>query len=333
MMVFLKNIVKRVLPHSLYEKIKKLFFYFRRNDILPIKVRLEACTICQLRCKACSFQNSNCPSLGRGYLKFSDFKKFIQKNKFIRKIELSNYGEIFLNPDLLKIIEYASVNNIALNAMNGVNFNSVTDEVLEALVKYRFRAIRVSIDGASQEIYSQYRINGNFDTVISNIRKLNNYKLKYHSEFPKLIWQFILMEHNENDVIMAKKMAEELKMKIDFKLTWVKGYIPKNTDMLRKETGIKYLSREEYVKNDERNSFIYKLCHSLWDEPQINWDGRLLGCCCTRSDFGINVFRVGFKKALNSKNYIYAKKLIQGKIDSPKTKKIYLVLIVVIIYT
>ena len=62
----------------------------KANDILPSKVRLEACTICQLRCKGCSFQNSNWPGLGRGYLKISDFRKFVRENKFIREIELSN---------------------------------------------------------------------------------------------------------------------------------------------------------------------------------------------------------------------------------------------------
>ena len=54
--------------------------------------------------------------------------------------------------------------------------NNATDEMLEALVKYGFAHMRCSIDGASNESYSQYRIRGNFDRVISNIRKINEYK-------------------------------------------------------------------------------------------------------------------------------------------------------------
>jgi MoaA/NifB/PqqE/SkfB family radical SAM enzyme len=320
--LFLKKAVKAVLPYG----VLVVYRYFKKRkmhliDALPNKVRLEASTICQLRCTACSFQNSGCPGLGRGYLRFSDYKKFVQKNRFVKNIELSNYGEIFLNPDLILILEYAFNNDIALSAMNGVNLNSVNDEALEALVKYKFRCILVSIDGASQEIYSQYRVNGNFDTVVNNLHKINKYKQKYNSEFPALIWQYVLMEHNEEDVIMAKKMAEELKMQISFKLTWTKGYKPKNAEMLKRETGLQYLSREEYAKNEKRSPYIYGLCNLLWDEPQINWDGRLLGCCCTRNDFGANVFKKDLKKCLNSKKYLYAKKMLQGKVELPKNAK------------
>jgi len=120
---------------------------------------------------------------------------------------------------------------------NGVNLNTISDEVAEALVKFKFKHIQVSIDGASQEIYSQYRINGNFDTVIRNIQKINEYKLKYKSKYPELFWQYVLMEHNENDVINAKKIAKMLGMPISFKLTWDNGYIPKNVEMLKKKRG------------------------------------------------------------------------------------------------
>jgi MoaA/NifB/PqqE/SkfB family radical SAM enzyme len=263
-------------------------------------------------------------TVGKGYLKFADFRNFIQHNKFVKNVELSNSGEIFLNPDLIHIIKYAFENNIKLHAMNGVNFNTTSDEILEALVKFRFRAISVSIDGASQEIYSLYRVNGNFNTVIENIKKLNKYKQKYNSKFPELHWQYIIMEHNEEDVIKAKEMAKELQMRIYFKLTWDEEYIPKNRNMLTKETGLKYLSRNELFETKKiiPDLHCYGLCYGLWNSPQINWDGRLLGCCSVfNDDFGVNVFDVGLKNAINSENYKYAKKMLTGKIDIPKMQK------------
>jgi len=253
---------------------------------------------------------------GKGYLKITNFRDFLSKHKFIKVVELSNSGEIFLNPDLIKIIEFSFENDVALTANNGVNFNNVTDEILEALVKYNFKSITISLDGASQEIYSKYRINGDFDTVINNIKKINSLKQKYNSEFPNLVWQYILMEHNENDVIKAKKMAEELKMSIGFKLTWDKEYLPKNVEMLKSETGLQFLTREEVMAKEKRE-YMFS-CYQLWNSPQINWDGRLLGCCRNFwDDFGVNVFEIGLKRAINSKNFVYAKKMLQGKVNSP----------------
>jgi len=293
----------------------------KTTDLLKY-VGIDASTICQLRCKSCSFQKKNYHYLGRGFLTFANFKVFLDNNNYIKGIELSNYGEIFLNPELEDIIRYAFEKGVKLYALNGVNFNTVTDEVIEALVKYQFESISFSIDGACQEIYSIYRINGNFDTVINNIQRLNEYKLKYQSLFPKLKWQYVIMEHNENDVIKAKKMAQELGMELCFKLTWVKGYIPKNVEMLRKETGLEYFNRETVLKGTGKPYRNYYQCRKLYNNPNINWDGRLLGCSCNVSvDFGVNVFEIGLAEALNSPNYRYAKDMLRGKVGVPENAK------------
>jgi molybdenum cofactor biosynthesis enzyme MoaA len=262
-------------------------------------------------------RKNNSGTMGTGYLKFSNFKKFIDDHQYIKKIELSNSGEIFLNPELLDIIRYADKKNVILTADNGVNFNNVSDEMLESLVKYHFCSINFSLDGASQDTYSMYRVNGNFNKVIANIKKLNEYKKSYKSEYPKLHWHFIIMDHNECDVKKAKEIAKELKMDIGFKLTWDAGYKPHNIEMLQHETGLKYLSRESVLESTKK-MYYYEMCFQLWRAPQINWEGRLLGCCSDfTDDFGINVFDDGLKKALTSKNYIYAKKMLQGKMPSP----------------
>lgn len=317
---YLKFILKKILPKPVIVRLRNFLFKLTKNS-LPTKVRIEASTLCQLNCKSCYMRKSNSGTMGNGFLKFIDFKRFIQCNPFVREIELSNSGEIFLDPDLIHILECAFENDIALYADNGVNFNTASDEIIEALVKYQFRHITFSIDGASQEIYSLYRINGNFNNVIKNITKLNSYKKKYNSEIPELKWQYIIMEHNENDVIKAKEMAKELNMEIAFKLTWDDDYIPKNREMLIKETGLKFLTRKEMFES-EKKLYNYEMCLQLWKSPQINYDGRLLGCCSVYTDdFGVNVFEIGLKRAINSKNYKYAKKMLEGKADIPENKE------------
>lgn len=179
-------------------------------------VRIEASTICQLKCAGCGFQKGEGDDLGREYLTFENFKKFCEMNHFIKEIELSNYGEMFLNPELVDMMYYAKEKGIDLICYNGANFNTVTDEQIHALVDTGFKAIILSIDGASQETCSKYRIGGNFDKVIENIKKLQNLKKKTGSQFPKLSWQYILMEHNELEIGKAKEMAADLGIPIFF---------------------------------------------------------------------------------------------------------------------
>ena len=280
--------------------------------INPAKIKLEASSICQLKCHSCpTAANKTLPTIGRGFLRLKNFKELININPQLTEIELSNYGEIFLNPDLLEIIKYAHEHNVALSAANGVNLNTVKEEVLEGLVKYQFRILSCSIDGASQESYEKYRVGGNFNVVIENIKRINYFKKKHHSPYPKLKWQFIAFGHNEHEIDSAKKLANELDMEFKLKLSWDKEFSPvQDKESIRKLIGA--ASRDEY-KDRYGHDYMQALCHKLWDSPQINWDGKILGCSRNFwGDFGGNAFTDGLVKALNNEKIVYAREMLLG---------------------
>src|SRR5262245_39930568 len=135
--------------------------------IRPQAIRLETSSFCQLRCPSCpTTARAIHPAIGSGFLRLDDFRRLVDENPSLRIIELSNYGEIFLNPQLLQILQLAHERNIILTAENGVNLNNVRDDVLEGIVKFKLRIMTCSIDGASQQTYRLYRVRGNFDNVI-----------------------------------------------------------------------------------------------------------------------------------------------------------------------
>ena len=277
---------------------------------MPERVRIDASTICQLKCAGCGFQNGEGDGLGRGYLTFENFRKFCEMNPFIKDIELSNYGEIFLNPDLIDIMYYAKERGITLHCYNGANFNTVSDEQIHALVDTGFKAISLSIDGASQETYSKYRIGGDFDRVIVNVKKLQELKKKTGSQFPELRWQYLLMEHNELEIGKAKKMAAELDIPIYFKYNWDPTYEPVHREYLTQQTGKKELTRAEYVATHEVGPYN-GMCEKIFRTPQINWDGRMLGCSAKRyATFDVNVFEMSLVEAIRSPKYIAAKECL-----------------------
>ncbi len=300
------------------QNLKRRSVALLKNLIFGNFIHLEASTLCQLKCPECIQNNGEVNILGKGYLKFRDFKKFMEVNPCFKIVELSNYGEIFLNPELKDIIKYAYQNNIALQAYNGVNLNTVSKEMLECLVRYRFRAIRVSIDGASQETYRIYRIGGDFHQVIENIKSINFFKHKYRSRFPELFWQFVIFGHNEQELNKASNLAQALNMRFIPTFNWNPAYSPlRNKELVKKRMGF-----ATWIEHDDKTDSLYmNACSQLWRGPQVNWDGRLLGCCVNHwSDFG-NVFKTGFKNYIQSERYIYAKKMLLGlaepRIDIP----------------
>lgn len=274
---------------------------------------IDASTICQLRCPECSTAKGIIRNgiIGSGYLEFFDFERITSENPTIKYIELSNWGEIFLNPEIAKIIKFGYEKRIKLTAGNGVNFNNVSDSVIESLVKYKFGYINFSIDGASQNTYSLYRVNGDYNTVIGNIKKLNHFKKKYSSELPKLSWQFIIFGHNEHEILAAKKISEELNMVFVPKLNFSSFSPVINAIKVKKDSGLEAASRIEHkalTKNDYKRP-----CCQLWYSPQISWDGKVLGCCVNKWKSYGNAFNEGLNPVLETELYRKTKNVLKGR--------------------
>ena len=302
-------------PYSRIRKdIPKMIKELAEYGMIGNSVRLEASSMCQLKCPICPTSKGKLRKgvIGWGYLKFRDFKKFVDDNPRIKSIELSNWGEMFLNPELNSIIKYAYAKNIALDAENGVNLNTVSEETIRYLTKYRFRYLSISIDGATNKTYQMYRRGGNLNKVIENIKRINYYKKKYNTKFPKLSWQFVIFGHNEHELPIAKKLAKNLGMSFKATLNHTPSYSPvKDKDFVKRESGLDVASREEFRKRHKKDNLMF--CDQLWSLPQINWDGKLLGCCTNIwGDFG-NVFELGLETCLKSEKYIYTKKMLLGR--------------------
>jgi len=284
-------------------------------DIRPRQIRLEASSACQLRCPSCpTTTKATEPVVGSGWLRFDDFRKLVDDNPWVEEIELSNYGEMFLNPQLSQIMEYAQQRGVALTCDNGANLNHITSEALEALVKFGFRSLTCSIDGASADTYAVYRVRGDFNRVIDNIRRLNLYKERYQSRFPLLTWQFVVFGHNEHELPAAQMLARELGMAFYGKLSWDSKISPiRDEEAVKRHLGLDVATREQF-REKHGEGYLDDICAQLWYAPQINWDGKMLGCCrnCW-GDFGSNALTEGLLQSINSDRMQYARQMLLGR--------------------
>ena len=263
----------------------------------PWRVRIDICTLCQLRCRDCHMRDPGEATMGYGYIPAETFKNFIDDNPFILSIEISNNGEPLIHPQLHEMITYAYEHHVEISIWNGTNFNDVSDEVLEDLVRYQVRLLNIALDGACQKTYEVYRRNGNFNKVIHNIRKINQLKDKYHSEYPHMTWQFVMMKHNYHEMDMARQMAAELGMTIQFRDSW-------NADERAAVAALSADRKQAKLLLDADHNTFQTYCSDLLFHPQINWDGRLLGCCqIYKSDWNMNAFDSGFLTVVNSDTY------------------------------
>jgi hypothetical protein len=280
-------------------------------------MQIDASSVCQLRCPACpTTVGAINPAVGGGMLGLNDLRAVLDQNPDIRNVELSNYGEIFLNPALPDILQLCHERGVTTAAYNGVNLNNARPEMLESVVRHGMRVLTVSIDGATQKTYERYRVRGRLDAVLANIVRINGWKRRLRTDFPVLRWQFIVFGHNEHELADARAQAEALGMTFVPKLSWDDAISPvRNPAMVRQEVPGGAATRAEFQAK-QGHDYVAGICHQLWDSPQVNWDGKMLGCCRNFwGDFGANVFRDGFVEAVNSDRMTHARAMLRGQAE------------------
>ncbi len=138
--------------------------------------------------------------------------------------------------------------------------------------------------------------------MINNIERINYHKKKYRSHWPVLRWQFVIFEHNHHEREKAKLMARRLKAIFFSKPCWDED----------QQEGDLHLYHGVKEKRPHRQPLLL-FCSQFWYQPQINWDGKLLGCCVNHfKDFG-NVFNHGLDHLMRSNAYKRTKNILLGK--------------------
>jgi MoaA/NifB/PqqE/SkfB family radical SAM enzyme len=137
------------------------------------------------------------------------FKKIVDRfAPFVYEVNLHNWGEPLLNPDLFKMIEYAQNKNIGTNMSTNLNTPRETD--IDNLTRSNLEYLIVSLDGTTDDVYAKYRRRGDFNLVMSNLRALVEKRYSLNRKTPVIEWQFIVMKHNIHQVEDARHIARQI---------------------------------------------------------------------------------------------------------------------------
>jgi len=257
----------------------------------PYRLRIEISNICNLKCTFSKEAFSICPQWEINktptLMSFDFFKQIIDEaGQYLTHAELYNYGEPFMNPyatDMIRYLKKINPDVIIEMHTNGHYFQ--TQEKMVALLGSGLDILRFSVDGITQEVYEKYRVEGNLAIVLKAIRGICDLKEKRDIRNPRIIFQFILFEHNLHEVYCVKQFAEELgadEVVIKTDLFTIKP------ELMKKYPNI-YNSVLSLQSKDSAASFSEKdkdkgnnFCDFLWTYPTILADGRVVVCCRDR---------------------------------------------------
>ena len=275
----------------------------------PCVLMVEPTNRCNLHCPLCP-SGTGALTRPRGYMAFEEFRKLIDEvGAYLILLMLWNQGEPFLHPDLLRMIRYAKARSIpTLTSTNG-HFIRTLDDARE-LVASGLDELIVSMDGASSETYQEYRVGGDFETVLRGIRLLRTEKHRSGTRSPLVHLQFIVMQHNEHEIPEAERLARSL---------GVDKFSLKTAQVYSAEDAERFLPAEERYRRYRvlKDSFEVKSrslgCRRLWYSTVVNWDGTVSPCCFDKDGHYVlgNAFRgTGLKEIWLSPKYRTFRNLI-----------------------
>src|SRR5579884_135409 len=247
----------------------------------PVVVKVEPTNVCNFRCPGCR-TGSGQDTSPRGALDLDNFKKIIDRTyRHAFKVILYMWGEPLINKDIFAMIRYARSKNLATQISS--NMNVFRPGYAEALVDAGLEQLIVAFDGATQETYQVYRVNGQLQKVMDNVRAVLEARRAKKKKFPQVELQFIAFPHNQHEVPQARAMAAELGVD---RFTIIQSL--SNTNKARAKTGADGRPRQP------------DKCNALYMMACFNWDGSFSPCCDSVDDSFGNILEQPLAALWNS---------------------------------
>lgn len=256
----------------------------------PYLLIIDPCNTCNLCCPLCP---SGAGDLGRArsVLSFEKFRTYFDLLAlYLFEVNLYNWGESLLNRDVYRMIRHAQKMNVGTNLSS--NFVWVSSDDMEEILDSGLEYLSISLDGTSQETYSIYRVGGDYERVKANVEELIRRRNARRRKTPVVEWQYIVMRHNEHQVLEAKRVAKDIGVDL---LRFIPVGLPfdaPDREQLAKQwypVTINGRVRSNHRGQQFGRTSMPGPCFYLYRSMVINPDGGVSPCCVVykgEHDFG-----------------------------------------------
>ena len=219
---------------------------------LPDIVQIESTNLCNAKCVFCPRDEMH---RRQGIMDMDLYKKVVDECAAlgITHVRMHNYGEAFLDRQLVEKVRYAKDKGIAEVGLIS-NGSLITEEIARGMIEAGLDAINISVDAAGKETFERTRVNLKYDTVIGNVRNLVRLRKEMGRKRPKLILSFVRQDNSADEQAFIREWSQVAdKVHITDLHNWA-GTLNATSD-------VRYP------------------CYRLWLTFTVLWDGRVSLCC------------------------------------------------------
>lgn len=300
---------------------------------VPRYVEIEVTTICPRKCIMC--EHTYWKDQEERHLSFQEFKHILHQFPRLHWLHLTGEGSSFINPDYLKMLEYAKSKDICVYLVD--SFDHIPEEALEKIIDLKIEGIYISLDAATKATYEKIRIGCDFDRVLRNIRRFIEIKKRKGALLPEISFRYTILKHNVEEMPAFLDLVASLGPRsllgeggrIDFvgnlefpEVKHLSVYeLPAQVldDVVKKTTAYgfnTFLSHTETRRNPPIEQCI------CWLEPYIVMGGYVIPCCnilmsnkrsvLREHSFG-NIYKQSMKEIWHSERFKEFRRTINRK--------------------
>jgi len=151
------------------------------------------------------------------HLTLEECKMIIDQFDDLKQIGVTGIGEMLLNKDFIKMIEYIKTKFPDVFIEMFDSFSMLDKTIAKKLIEAGIDKMYVSLDAATKETYEKIRVGANWDKVIKNVKDFDVVKKELGRKyFPWLCFHYIVMKPNIHEMATYLELLDSLDINIEF---------------------------------------------------------------------------------------------------------------------
>jgi len=251
----------------------------------PLYLIIDPSFACQLRCPYCHGDMVREAGVSLPMMREDMVDAILAKyGDTLLQAHFFNWGEPLLNKKFPLLVKKAHEYDIWTTSSTNFSLN-LSEEFLDSIILSGLDHLTVSVDGITQKVYEMYRVGGNLQLVLNNLKALVERKRILGSRTPEIRFQFLDFPWTHDQIEEARAIATD----IGVDEIHIKGGCihPRKelVNLTKRQSTEKVLMTNQYQRNflrlqrEKRGNYKFFGCDHLYHQLSINSDGSVHPCC------------------------------------------------------
>jgi len=185
------------------EKTKRIINWAKGRPQPPVTIELVPTNRCNFNCPSCWRQDCSSEDKEKKFEDEISDERLMKLTDEAASLGVRDIAFVGGGEPLMREITFELIKRIKRHGMEGdlvTNGSLLTEEMIQTLVRIKWDRIKFSVDGSNAKLQDKLRGVKCYEKVMSNIKRLSEFKKIYRSNKPRLSFNTVISSENYKDL-------------------------------------------------------------------------------------------------------------------------------------